>query len=371
MKALSIANVSAFMDNSPKPPPMGLEAGRTLGDWVIRRKRSTLADVAKLADVSAVTVSRALRRPEMVSATLRERIDAAVRELAYVPDVAASRLASSRTHAVGVIVSSLTSGVFAEYLGALHDTLLPAGLQVVVLTSRYSGEEEEKAIATLVGQHPEAILVAGIDQTPHARRLLEGAGVPVIQTYELTDDPIDINIGLSQRDAGYAATKYLIELGHRKIAFTAAHLDSRARTRMDGYAQAMREAGLSTDGRIATIEQQSSVATGVTLLGTLLDRDPDLEAIFCCDDNLALGSLFECQRRGIAVPQRMSIIGFNDLEFSAYACPSLSTVATPRYEMGRMAAEIILRYIETGERPASPRIDVGFSIEKRQSTGPR
>lgn len=371
MKALSIANVSAFMDNSPKSPPTDLEAGGTLGDWVIRRKRSTLADVAKLADVSAVTVSRALRRPEMVSATLRERIDAAVRELAYVPDVAASRLASSRTHAVGVIVSSLTSGVFAEYLGALHDTLLPAGLQVVVLTSRYSGEEEEKAIATLVGQHPEAILVAGIDQTPHARRLLEGAGVPVIQTYELTDDPIDINIGLSQRDAGYAATKYLIELGHRKIAFTAAHLDSRARTRMDGYAQAMREAGLPTDGRVATIEQQSSVATGVTLLGTLLDRDPDLEAIFCCDDNLALGSLFECQRRGIAVPQRMSIIGFNDLEFSAYACPSLSTVATPRYEMGRMAAEIILRYIETGERPANPRIDVGFSIEKRQSTGPR
>lgn len=327
--------------------------------------------MARLAEVSAVTVSRALRRPEMVSPVLRERIDVAVRELAYVPDVAASRLASSRTHAVGVIVSSLTSGVFAEYLGALHDTLLPAGLQVVVLTSRYSGLEEEKAIATLIGQHPEAIVVAGIDQTAHARRLLEGAGVPVIQTYELAEDPIDINIGLSQREAGYAATKYLIELGHRRIAFTAAHLDSRARTRMAGYTQAMEEAGLPIGDRIATIEQQSSVATGVALLGTLLARDPQLEAIFCCDDNLALGSIFECRRRGIAVPDDMSIIGFNDLEFSAYACPSISTVATPRYDMGRMAAEIILRYIETGERPGNPRIDVGYAIEKRESTAPR
>src|SRR5512147_2549042 len=112
----------------------------------IRRKRSTLADVAKLAGVSAVTVSRALRQPGMVSAALRDRIGAAVSELAYVPDVAASRLASARTHSIGVIVSSLTNGVFADYLRALHDTLLPAGFQVVVFSSRYSSTEEEKAI---------------------------------------------------------------------------------------------------------------------------------------------------------------------------------------------------------------------------------
>lgn len=324
-----------------------------------------------MADVSAVTVSRALRRPEMVSPALRDRIDAAVRELAYVPDVAASRLASARTHSVGVIVSSLTSGVFAEYLRALHDTLLPAGFQVVVLTSRYSAEEEEKAIATLIGQHPEAIIVAGIDQTPHARRLLQHSGVPVIQTYELTEDPIDINVGLSQRQAGLEATQFLIDLGHTKIAFIAAHLDSRARNRMAGYAHAMEAAGLSIEGRIATVERQSSVATGTALIGSLLDRSADLEAIFCCDDNLALGTLFECQRRGIAVPEQMSIIGFNDLEFAACACPSLSSVATPRYEMGRLSAEILMRIIETGERPANPQIDVGFSLQKRQSTARR
>jgi len=327
--------------------------------------------VAKLAEVSAVTVSRALRRPEMVSPALRDRIDIAVRELAYVPDVAASRLASARTHAVGVIVSSLTNGVFADYLRALHDSLLPAGFQVVVLSSRYSADEEEKAIATLVGQHPEAIIVAGIDQTPHARRLLQHSGVPVIQTFELADEPIDINVGLSQSQAAYEAVRYLIEQGHTRIGFIAARLDARARARMAGHARAMAEAGLPIDNRIATTERSSSVAAGTAMISTLLDRGAELDAIFCCDDNLALGALFECQRRGIAVPEQMSLIGFNDLEFAACACPSLSSVATPRYEMGRLSAEILMRIIETGERPANPKIDVGFSIRKRQSTARR
>jgi LacI family transcriptional regulator, gluconate utilization system Gnt-I transcriptional repressor len=345
--------------------------GRKRGRRKIRRKRSTLADVAKLAEVSAVTVSRALRRPEMVSPALRDRIDVAVRELAYVPDVAASRLASARTHAVGVIVSSLTNGVFADYLRALHDSLLPAGFQVVVLSSRYSADEEEKAIATLVGQHPEAIIVAGIDQTPHARRLLQHSGVPVIQTFELAEDPIDINVGLSQSQAAFEAVRYLQQEGHRKIGFIAARLDARARARMAGYRRAMEAAGLPVENRLATLERSSSVAAGTELISTLLDRGAELEALFCGDDNLALGALFECQRRGIAVPEQMSLIGFNDLEFAACAYPSLSTVATPRYEMGRLSAEILMRIVETGERPANPKIDVGYSIQKRQSTARR
>ncbi|WP_284736053.1 LacI family DNA-binding transcriptional regulator [Dongia deserti] len=326
--------------------------------------------MAKLAGVSAVTVSRALRHPRMVSSALRARIDAAVSELAYVPDVAASRLASARTHAIGVIVSSLTNGVFADYLRALHDTLLPAGFQVVVFSSRYSADEEEKVIATLLGQHPEAIIIAGIDQTPHGRRLLERSGVPVIQTFELTDDPIDINVGLSQRQAGYAATQYLIDRGHRRIGYTAARLDARAHARMEGYNRAMADARLPTDGLVATTPRPSSVSAGGELIGAILDRRSDLEALFCCDDNLALGALFECQRRDIAVPDQISIIGFNDLEFAACAHPPISSVATPRYEMGRLAAEIVMKIIEIGERPADRRIDVGFTISERGSTMP-
>ena len=364
MKALS-----RRIDKSA-PLQSNIPFARPCGEGVIRRKRSTLADVAKLAGVSAVTVSRALRQPGMVSAALRDRIDAAVSELAYVPDVAASRLASARTHSIGVIVSSLTNGVFADYLRALHDTLLPAGFQVVVFSSRYSSTEEEKAIATLIGQHPEAIIIAGIDQTPHARRLLERSGVPVIQTFELTDDPIDINVGLSQRQAGYEATRFLINQGHRKIGYIAARLDARAHARMAGYHRAMEEARLDVSGLVSTTPRPSSMSAGGELISSILDRRADLEALFCCDDNLALGALFECQRRGIVVPDRISIIGFNDLEFAACAHPPISSVATPRYEMGRLASEIVMTIIETGERPANRRIDVGFAIRERGSTLP-
>lgn len=344
------------------------DGGKPFSEAAIRRRRNTLADVAKLAGVSAVTVSRALRQPKMVSPALRQRINAAVAELAYVPDVAASRLASTRTYTIGVIVSSLSNGVFADYLRALQDTLLPAGFQVVVFSSRYSPVEEEKVIATLIGQHPEAIIIAGIDQTPHARRLLERSGVPVVQTFELTDDPIDINVGLSQRDAGYAASRFLIDQGHRRIGFVAARMDTRARARMAGYQRAMDEAQLDTRGLVATTLRPSGATVGGELSAAILDSRPDVDALFCCDDNLALGALFECQRREIAVPDQLSIIGFNDLEFAARAHPPISSVATPRSEMGRLAAEIVMKIIDTGERPAERRVDVGFAIRARGST---
>ena len=337
------------------------------GEVTIRRKRSTLADVASLAGVSAVTVSRALRRPDMVSAKLHDRIQAAVRELAYVPDVAASRLASNRTHTIGVIVSSLTNGVFADYINALHDNLLPAGYQVLILSTRYSEGEEEKAIATLLGQHPEAIIIVGVDQSEHSRRLLEHSGVPVIQTFQLADDPIDINLGLDQQQAAFEATKTLLDLGHRKVGVIASRLDARARARLDGYSRAMREAGLYDEKWLATTPQQTCVKAGGDLLARLIDAGNRPEAVFCCDDLLALGVLFECQRRHIKVPDEMSIIGFNNLEFAACAEPPLATVTTPRYEMGKMAAEIVRKIIESGERPADNRIDVGYKLELRGS----
>jgi LacI family gluconate utilization system Gnt-I transcriptional repressor len=336
------------------------------------RRRARLSDVAAQAGVSAVTVSRALRKPEMVSEDVRRRIDAAVRDLGYVPNYLASALASAKTQIIGVVVPSLTNGVFVDYLRALHDFFLPKGFQVLVLNSRYSVTEEERAIATLIGHHAEALIIAGIDQNDRSRVLLKGAHVPIVQTMEIGKDPIDINIGLSQHDAGYAATKFLLELGHRKIAHIAARIDLRAKRRMEGYQQAMADAGLDHADMVEATVQQSTVRRGAEMFAAVLARIPDLEAIFCCNDDLALGALFECQRRGIRVPQDLSIVGFNDLEFCASAYPTLTSVATPRYEMALKAAEIVFEIIRgAGQRPKQTRIDLGFEIVKRGSTAER
>jgi LacI family gluconate utilization system Gnt-I transcriptional repressor len=178
-----------------------------------------------------------------------------------------------------------------------------------------------------------------------------------------------VNIGFSQIEAGKAATRHLLSLGHRRVGHIAARLDPRSRRRKEGYSNAMVEAGLDGQAMMATTTRASTVHLGAELFNDVLARTPDLEALFCCNDDLALGALFECQRRGIRIPDDISIIGFNDLEFCSSTFPTLSSVATPRHEMARRAAEIVLEVIRgSGERPETRRIDLGFTVVQRQST---
>ncbi len=333
------------------------------------KRRATLSDVARRAGVSPVTVSRAIRHPEMVSEDLRKRVDEAVHSLNYIPNHLASALASTRTHIVGVIVPSLTNGVFDDYLGAIQDVLNPAGIQVLVLNVRYSEVQEEQAIATLLGYHPEAMIVSGVDQTERSRQLLRNAGVPVVQTMDVTDAPIDLNIGLDHMAAGAAAVQYLYDQGHRKIAHLTARADPRARRRHAGYQQRMDALGLSTKGLIAASPRPSDVEMGGQLFAQVLADVPDVSAVFTCNDDLALGTLFECQRRAMRVPADVAIMGFNDLDFTEATVPPLTTMSTERRKMGTWAAEAILEIIRgSGQRPAQPRVDVGFSIKARGST---
>jgi LacI family gluconate utilization system Gnt-I transcriptional repressor len=331
-------------------------------------RRITLDDVANLAGVSPITVSRVLRKPGAVSQGLRLRVDAAVKELGYVPNLAASRLASSRSHTIGVIVPTLYNVIFAEYLFALHEVLINAGFQVIVVNSRYSEIEEENAIKALIGQRVEAIIIAGIHHTPLARQLLAQAHLPVIETFELSQDPIDINIGMSQERAGHAATGHLLQQGFRRIAFLTGNLDHRAQSRFDGYRAAMKEAALACFDIIAQKPRHSSVALGSAIFAEMHQRGDLPEAIFCTDDNLALGAMQECRKRGLRVPDDISIIGFHDLEFAACAAPSLSSVATRRYETGQLAAEKVLASLNASRKPAVEQIDLGFNLVPRQST---
>ncbi|TCR72674.1 LacI family DNA-binding transcriptional regulator [Rhizobium sp. BK376] len=332
-------------------------------------RRVTLDDVASFAGVSPITVSRVLRKPDAVSEPLRQRVNAAVKELGYVPNVAASRLASARTHTIGVIVPTLYNVIFAEYLLALHEVLVDAGFQVVVVNSRYSEIEEENAIKALLGQRVEAIIIAGIHHTAHARQLLEHANLPVVETFELSQDPIDINIGMSQESAGQAATQHLIKRGFKRIAFLTGNLDHRSQSRLEGYHRAMREAGFEGFELVKQKPRHSAIALGSTLCAEMLKRGNIPEAIFCTDDNLALGAMQECRKRGIGIPSDISVIGFHDLEFAACASPSLSSIASRRYETGRLAAEKVLSAIQASSRPGGERIDLGFEVKVRESTG--
>jgi LacI family gluconate utilization system Gnt-I transcriptional repressor len=295
-----------------------------------------------------------------------------VRSLNYIPNHLASALASTRTHIVGVIVPSLTNGVFDDYLSAIQDVLYPAGLQVLVSNVRYSEIEEEHAIQTLLGYHPEAMIVAGVDQTERSRALLKNSGVPVVQTMDVTDTPIDLNVGLDHAAAGAAAVHYLYEQGHRKIAHLTARGDPRARRRHAGYRRAMEDFGIYDERLVEAIPDVSTVEMGSRQFAAVLDRVDDVSAVFTCNDDLALGTLFECQRRGLRVPDDLAIMGFNDLDFCVATMPALTSMSTERQRIGTWAAQSILEIIRgSGRRPKQTQLDVGFSIKARGSTGRR
>ncbi|WP_454683656.1 HTH-type transcriptional regulator GntR [Ancylobacter moscoviensis] len=337
----------------------------------MRRRRNggrpTIADVAKRAGVSSITVSRALRDPERVSPQLRQQIEEAVRALDYVPDQHARALASARTDVVGVIIPSLTNNVFADVLRGIYDGLAQTSHQVQLGNSRYSPIEEERLLATFLSQRPAALIVAGIDQTARSRELLENAGCPVVQIMELGEGPVDMMVGFSHRAAGHLVTSHLVEAGYRRIGFLGARMDPRTQRRLEGYRAALMEAGLYDPDRVTATPTPSSVTLGRDLLRDLLARMPDTDAVFCINDDLALGALFECQSAALAVPDTIGIAGFNDLEMMAAAWPALTSVRTPRYEIGSRAVQMARAAI-AGRRPAERVVDVGVELQVRAST---
>ncbi|WP_339861656.1 LacI family DNA-binding transcriptional regulator [Thalassospira alkalitolerans] len=329
--------------------------------------RPTIADVAKKAEVSTITVSRTLRDPAKVSTALRERIEAAIAALDYVPHSHASALASSRSNIVGVIVPSLTNNVFADTLRAIYDEVDPSPLQVQLGNSRYVAAEEERLIRIFLGQRPSALIVAGGDQTKAARAMLENADCPVVQIMEVDPDPVDMMVGFSHYEGGRAAGMHLAQQGYRRIGFIGARMDPRSRRRMEGFAEGLRTAGRHDPDLFMITTQSSSMTLGSELMGQLRARRPDLDAVFCNNDDMALGALFGCQHAGISVPEEIGIIGFNDLEMMAAACPSLTSIRTDRYEIGRTAVDMIRAALE-GERPDQKVVDLGFELQARQST---
>lgn len=342
-------------------PPKRRRASRRGGG------RPTIADVARLAGVGAITVSRALREPERVSPELRSQIEAAVASLGYVPDPNARALASARADVVGVLVPSLTNNVFAEVVRGIYDGLGDSRFQIQMGNTHYSGLEEERLLQVFLGQRPAALIVSGMDQTPVARALLENAGCPVVQIMEIGPDPVDMIIGFSHFEGGKAVTRHMIEAGYRRIGFIGARMDPRSQRRLAGYRAAVEEAGLFDQRLITTTPTPSSVSLGRELFRDALAKAPTLDAVFCNNDDLALGVLFECNRSSIAVPGRIGIAGFNDLDMMQVAYPSLTSVRTPRYEIGRRAVAMARAAI-AGNRPSEPAVDLGFQLMSREST---
>jgi len=329
--------------------------------------RVTLADVAQLAGVSPITVSRALRGERAVDPDLIARVKDASLKLGYVPDPAARALASRHGSHVAVLIPMLSNALFVDLLEAVQRTLRPAGYQTLIGITHYDASEEELLLREQLQHRPAGLLVTGLDRSETTRALIAGSGVPCVHLMELSDDPSIYAVGLSQTQAAAALTQHLLARGHRRIAFAAAQLDPRTLQRRDGWRAEMAAHGLYDPTLEWLNPAPSSLAIGGQIFAQIIGQTPPVDAIFFCNDDLAQGALLAALRLGVAVPGRVAIAGFNDLTGSDQMLPPLTSVRTPRAEVGKAAADMLLTLMQ-GKQPDSTSIDVGFEVIVRGST---
>lgn len=346
------------------------------------RGRPTIADVAARAGVGAITVSRYLRNPAQVSEARRIVIAEAIDALNYVPDLNARALASHRTDVVNVLVPSLTQNIFSDVLRGIYDGVEDSGLRIELANTRYDSAIEEQQVFAALRHGPAAIIVSGTEQTPATRKMLEKAGCPVIQIMDLTDDPISKIIGFSHYRAGLEMTQHLIDSGYRRIAFFAGWMNARSRQRMQGYRDALEAANLfdprligergnddPASGTPATRVSRpfSSAVMGRELMLDMLERQPDVDAVFCNNDVLSIGALFALNARQVSVPDRVGVAGFNDFDYMEAAHPALSSVRIHRWKCGNDAMLAVRHQLEGGD-VGERVVDLGFDVMKRAST---
>ena len=335
-----------------------------------KKRRSTgnptLADVANAAGVSAITVSRALRVPGQVSKDTRTKIKAAIAKLDYIPDPVAKALASAQSDLIGVLLPSVTNNAFADTIRGIYDVSEPSKYSVQLANTRYTPAQEERLLRSFLRQRPAGLIVSGIDQSEEVSKLLRDAPCPVVQIFEIGPDPVDMMVGFSHIEAAAAGTAHLIEKGYRKIGFIGARMDPRAERRLLGCRRALENAGIFDPVRMMTSSSRSSASEGGALLAQLLEKAPDTDAVLCNNDDLAIGVLFEAQRRGLDIPRQFGICGFNDMDMVSQSNPALTSVRTPRRQVGRRAIEMLLARLKgTNGRPCE---DLGFEVIPRQST---
>lgn len=329
--------------------------------------RVTLADVAQAAGVSPITVSRALRGERAVAPDLVARVQAAAQKLGYVPDPAARALASRHSTHVAVLIPLLTNALFVDLLEAVQLHLRRAGYQTLIGITHYDPSEEEQLLREQLVHRPAGLLVTGFDRNESTRALIAQSGVPCVHVMETSEVPGVYSVGLSQSDAGAEMTRHLLERGRRRIAFAAAQLDPRVMQRLDGWRRELQAVGLY-DAKLEWLNPApSSLALGGRMFEQIVAQKPAVDAIFFCNDDLAQGALMAAARQRIAVPRRIAIAGFNDLTGSDLTLPTLTTVRTPRGEIGAAAAAMLLKLMR-GESVPADRIDLGFELVVREST---
>jgi LacI family gluconate utilization system Gnt-I transcriptional repressor len=342
--------------------------------------RSTLADVARMAGVTAITVSRYLREPHRVAADTAATITAALASTGYVPNKQAGALASAgagHSRMVAALIPSIANSIFAETVQGLADGLQGSGCELLLAATNYSTAREEAQLRALMGWFPSAIVVTGRRHSDGALALLRQArdrGAPVI---EIWDHHADQNqqegsftqIGFDHAEVGRAMAAHLIERGHKTLAYLDSGVaeDFRAHERGQGFLAEARRRRVAARRIVAPLAGEA-IQAGREALPLLLDANgrPAFTAVAFANDHLACGALLAAQARRLQVPRDLALLGFGDFALGRQLEPTLSTVQVPRLEIGTAAAQALLAALDGNTAAAGQRLP--WTLLPRSST---
>ncbi|MEM1377229.1 MAG: LacI family DNA-binding transcriptional regulator [Pseudomonadota bacterium] len=308
-----------------------------------------MADVAKAAGVSTMTVSRALRNDGSVSEARRVHIVKVANDIGYVFDRTASELRTGRTGFVAVTVPSINNPNFADSVRTLTRDLNERGLEVLLGYTDYSVEREETLIKQMLRRRPEAIVVTGSTHTPNAHALLKNAKIPVIENWDEPFEPIGVSVGFSNATAGAAMAKHLIDTGRRKIGFIGcdSETDFRGEARQNGFFATLAEHGLETHRLIQAGHPPLGASEGATAIKTMLDQYPDTDAVMCVADSVAFGAMMQLQRMGKRIPNDVAVAGFGAYDVSEMSIPPITTIDPNADRIGALTAAKIIQAIHS------------------------
>ena len=322
-----------------------------------------LRQLAAETGLSIATISRALNKSESVTESTRQKVLEAAARIGYKPNAAARALSTKRTRTIGAVIPTLENSIFSKFINAIEESLAESGYVLILATTDNDPDKEERRATELMDMGAEALIVSGLQHNQSLLQLIQSRGVPVIATSIYDEQSTIPTIGYDNRALGVLAAEYLHKKNHKSIGVIHGPLVNNDRTRL-------RLAGVRNvypdESCVISRQCALSVSEAVTAANQLLTSPRRPTAILCLSDVLALGVLFEAPRLGLAIPNDVAVMGFDNLEWAECSSPSLTTIDLPVAKMGRQTAVSLVEHLENASPLLSEKLD--SHIIERQST---
>ncbi|HPR34787.1 MAG TPA: LacI family DNA-binding transcriptional regulator [Anaerolineaceae bacterium] len=303
----------------------------------------TIKDIAKRAGVSHSTVSRALRVNHLVSSETSKRIREIAQEMGYRPSAVARSLKTKRTEVLGVIVSNISDPFFSEILNGIEASAQAGGYSLFIAASQHDPIKERQIVQTMMEQRTDGVIICSSSFSPEHGRQLLSYGFPVVVVNHQGSESFNYSIYHDDVDGSSQITRHLISLGHKRIAYLGNSQSGRTtQDRLHGFLDVMSEADLEVPDSFIHHVEGGDPILGQKSVEYFMRLTPKPTAIVCFNDMLAIGVLKGCEVAGFRVPEDLSVTGFDNITYSAFTTPCLTTFDQPKFSIGQEAAQLLL-----------------------------